>query len=325
MSFCSDFDSGFHKKENNFSWNHKDEQGLHVFTIALLGAASLFASIFIFIKRRSQGTSIWTKSSMRILLGGLVLFTLLAFVFVLFIGICDPIQLVYVVSMLIANEVRTPPVLDAYSFFPGASELEENITSLQHEIATMDTCHLKLTRDTFGGANANIGKDVREQDGDLVGWRIFSVSSGKHINAYAKQQLPVLVSLIEKYNKYVQSCAISVLPAQTKIPQHVGYYKGVLRYMLAIEVPKNRDQVFICVNDNKVNWTEGKSIMFDDCFPHKVFNNTAEKRVVIYMDIVRPLSSRFLNQLNVWMLEQITGSAFVKKEVLSTEKIQKLD
>ena len=89
---------------------------------------------------------------------------------------------------------------------------------------------------------------------------------------------------------------------------------------MGIEIPKNKKDVFLCANDKKVLWDNGKSIMFDDCYPHKVFNLSNEKRIVLYIDIIRPLESDILNKLNEYVIIQMQNHPTVLNEIKKTEK-----
>ena len=122
-----------------------------------------------------------------------------------------------------------------------------------------------------------------------------------------------------KKNKNIVSCAISILPAKKAIPIHVGYYKGILRYQIAIKVPKDRNNVFICVNGEKYSWTEGKGVLFDDIYPHKVYNNSNEERIVLYMDVKRKLNNVFLDKLNNFTINMLTNSNLARAEIKKTE------
>ncbi len=63
---------------------------------------------------------------------------------------------------------------------------------------------------------------------------------------------------------------------------------------------------------------EGVGILWDDTYPHKVYNNTDEIRVVIYMDVVRNLSWG-LNIFNLLILRLACNSNIVKDEIKKTE------
>jgi aspartyl/asparaginyl beta-hydroxylase (cupin superfamily) len=81
----------------------------------------------------------------------------------------------------------------------------------------------------------------------------------------------------------------SILAPGKHIPQHCGKHKGIIRYHLALKVPEPRTACRIQVADQIAYWEEGKSLIFDDTFPHEVWNDTNDYRVVLFLDIARPL------------------------------------
>ena len=127
-----------------------------------------------------------------------------------------------------------------------------------------------------------------------------------------------------KKNKNIKSCAVSIIPKKA-IPIHVGYYKGFLRYQLAVIVPKDRKNVFICVNGEKYSWKEGEGVVFDDTYPHKVYNNTDQDRVVLYIDVERSHMPNYLTLMNKKLLKLFENSSYVKDEIKRTEYQIKLD
>jgi beta-hydroxylase len=64
-------------------------------------------------------------------------------------------------------------------------------------------------------------------------------------------------------------------------------------------VPEPKTACRICVNGEVAYWEEGKSLIFDDTFPHEVWNDTNGYRVVLFLDVLRPL--RFPLSLVNWL------------------------
>jgi aspartyl/asparaginyl beta-hydroxylase (cupin superfamily) len=87
----------------------------------------------------------------------------------------------------------------------------------------------------------------------------------------------------------MKTAMISILSPRKHILDHRGPYKGVLRYHLGLIVPKDAESCRIRVGDDIRHWEEGKSMIFDDTFNHEVWNDTDETRVVLFVDIMRPL------------------------------------
>lgn len=106
----------------------------------------------------------------------------------------------------------------------------------------------------------------------------------------------------------------SILAPGKFIPPHRGPYKGLLRCHLALVVPEPREQCWIQVGDVVSHWEEGRCIVFDDTYVHKVENNTDGRRVVLFLDIVRP--TRFPGSLlNRIVLRLIRWSPFVQDAI----------
>ncbi len=87
----------------------------------------------------------------------------------------------------------------------------------------------------------------------------------------------------------LQVAFFSILAPGKHIPEHCGKHKGVLRYHLALKVPEPRAQCRIRLNGQDLTWEEGKSLLFDDTYPHAVWNDTSGARVVLFVDFMRPL------------------------------------
>lgn len=87
----------------------------------------------------------------------------------------------------------------------------------------------------------------------------------------------------------MKTAFFSILYPHKRIPEHCGPYKGLLRYHLGLKVPQDADRCGIRVGGEVRHWQEGKSLLFDDTYPHAAWNDTDELRVVLFVDIVRPL------------------------------------
>ena len=109
----------------------------------------------------------------------------------------------------------------------------------------------------------------------------------------------------------MQTAMFSILAPGKHIPEHNGPYKGVIRYHLGLKVPRAADRCRIRVGDTYATWREGASLIFDDTYEHEVWNDTDEERVVLFLDVVRPL--RFpMNVVNAVVLKAIAISPFIQ-------------
>jgi ornithine lipid ester-linked acyl 2-hydroxylase len=102
----------------------------------------------------------------------------------------------------------------------------------------------------------------------------------------------------------MKSAMFSILAPKKHIPEHRGLWKGVLRYHLGLIVPKPIGSSKIRVGKDLRSWEEGKSMIFDDSHPHEVWNDCDSHRVVLFVDVERPLSFplSLLNRAIIWVI-----------------------
>jgi beta-hydroxylase len=102
----------------------------------------------------------------------------------------------------------------------------------------------------------------------------------------------------------MKTAFFSILAPGKRLPPHRGPYKGVLRLHLGLLVPQPRERCGIRVANEVRHWDEGKALIFDDTFEHEAWNETGGVRVVLFVDLVRPmrLHARALNSLMIWMI-----------------------
>ena len=297
------FEKNFVHKENYNTFNNNDKQGRGLLFLIIL-VISLLITYFV------------TKNKLYLSLS--FLFFILSILYVY----KKPIRILYSGSYIISSQVKTPEYLNRQEYFPNCIYFEnpKNFQLILKECLEIYKKKkvLPLTKNTFSKENEHIG-GAQIQSNEEDGWRLYLVQAGN--NYPAANTMPFLVSILKQLDE-VKSCAVSILPAKKIIPIHVGYYKGVMRYQLAIKVPSS-GECFICVNGKKYTWTVGQGVLFDDTYAHKVYNDSNEDRIVLYMDIERPnLGS--LKWMNKSFLYLANNSSIAKKEVASTEKLESL-
>ena len=104
----------------------------------------------------------------------------------------------------------------------------------------------------------------------------------------------------------------SILTAGNQIPPHKGPYKGVLRCHLGLVIPPDKENCYIEVDGIKKNWDAGKCICFDDTHLHMARNFSDRDRVVLFIDIIRPLPFP-LNLINEILFNSLAKSEFIQE------------
>ncbi|HWI85550.1 MAG TPA: aspartyl/asparaginyl beta-hydroxylase domain-containing protein, partial [Sphingomonas sp.] len=120
------------------------------------------------------------------------------------------------------------------------------------------------------------------------------------------QRFPETDALLRRIPQ-MRTAMFSILDGGAHIPAHHGPYKGVLRYHLGLRVPAQGDACCIRVDNEIRSWEEGKSLIFDDTYEHEVWNRDPRQRVVLFVDILRPMSPplAILNRALAGIIERV--------------------
>lgn len=82
----------------------------------------------------------------------------------------------------------------------------------------------------------------------------------------------------------------SVMLAGAHVPRHTGPTKAIVTAHLGLMIPRDREKCHMAVGDgHDIVWKEGEIAIFDDMFPHEVWNDTNEDRIILLLHIKRPL------------------------------------
>ena len=101
----------------------------------------------------------------------------------------------------------------------------------------------------------------------------------------------------------------SILSERGHIPAHYGPFKGILRYHLGLPVPQGAR---LRVGDEVRPWKEGEGFIFDDTFEHEAWNPGPGDRVVLFVDLTRPLPG-VLDIVNRGVFQIVKGSADLRE------------
>ena len=109
----------------------------------------------------------------------------------------------------------------------------------------------------------------------------------------------------------LKTALFSILSPGTEIPAHRGITKGLIRCHLPIMVPRDRENCVIRIDDHRHSWEAGHCLVFDDTYEHEVWNRTGDDRVVLLIDVVRPM--RFWGRIFNWaFLKTMVQTGYVK-------------
>ena len=186
--------------------------------------------------------------------------------------------------------------------FPWIAHIEASAQVIREEAE-------RLLDDREALANfQDISKDQIEITDDDR-WKTFFLYGYGFKAKLGVEMCPKTAALMEQIPG-MTTAMFSILSPRKHILDHRGPYKGVLRYHLGLIVPRDAEACRIRVGEDFRHWEEGKSMIFDDTFNHEVWNDTEETRVVLFVDVLRPLPSPW-DQLNRLIVKAIGFSPFV--------------
>jgi beta-hydroxylase len=112
----------------------------------------------------------------------------------------------------------------------------------------------------------------------------------------------------------------SVMLAGAHVPRHTGPTKAILTAHLGLIVPLRRERCHMAVGEkNDVVWENGKVVVFDDMFPHEVWNDTDEDRIILLLHVKRPLKFPG-SALRDLFFSALRASPFVRDGLRNLEK-----
>lgn len=145
------------------------------------------------------------------------------------------------------------------------------------------------------------------QDGK---WRSFFLVGYGYEVAENCARAPLTASLVRQIPD-LNSAFFSILEPGATIPPHRGVTRGIVTCHLGLSVPRDADRCWMEVDGQRVVWRNGEWLIFDDCFQHQVANETDDYRVILLIQVKRPM--RFVGRMahNAW-LWGIRHSPFVQ-------------
>ena len=154
---------------------------------------------------------------------------------------------------------------------------------------------------------------ISERVNPEKGWKIFYLYTIGEKPAANRAKCPKTTAILDQIPGLFQAF-FSILEGGKSIPAHCGPYRGYLRYHLPLLVPKNNPPS-IRIKDEVHTWRERENFLFDDIWDHEVFNEATEERVVLLVDIRRPMPLPFhlTNRVVEMVMRQVYGKQILKK------------
>jgi aspartate beta-hydroxylase/beta-hydroxylase len=207
---------------------------------------------------------------------------------------------------------KRPVFFDIDAICPQLRELERAYPQIRKELDA-------LMADRVAMPNYHeVNRPATEISSTTQGnWKVFMLELLGHKPEQNRVRCPATVAAVDKVPGVLQAF-FSVLDPGKSIPLHDGPYIGYLRYHLGLRVPKD-EPPSIVVAGQPYTWKEGEGVMFDDSWPHEVINHSREPRVVLIVDVPRPMPL-LPNLVNKGLLWGIAAPLYGKKVVAKVDR-----
>ena len=188
------------------------------------------------------------------------------------------------VRALYDRRIATPATLDPAHYFPNAARFTERWTDIRREALAVGGMLHKLPRfhdlmPQQADISANDGRD----------WRMFIMKAyGVPVDANL-QRCPTVARLLDETPEAV-SCLLSFLAPGKHIPVHRGPFRAILRFHLMLSMPCDANGEPACemlIDGVPYRLADGESLLWDDTFPHEVWNRSDQVRIALLLDVWR--------------------------------------
>lgn len=118
-------------------------------------------------------------------------------------------------------------------------------------------------------------------------WRVFYLWAMGEAAAPNSARCPATMAALARVPGLF-AAYFSILDPGKSVPAHRTMINCYLRYHLGLSVP-TVDPPTLRVRDEYRSWSDGASLLFDDTWEHEVINNCRQPRMVLIVDVLRPM------------------------------------
>ena len=201
------------------------------------------------------------------------------------------------------RSITTPSVLDPVRYFPNVTHFTERWRDIRDEALAAAAELQKIPR--FHEIMAE-QRDISANDGK--DWRVLILKAYGVEMPQNLHRCPTTASLLGQTPEVV-SCILSFLAPDKHIPVHRGPFRGILRFHLMLSMPRDETGRPACVMEIDGvphRLADGESLLWDDTYPHEVWNRSSEVRVALLLDVWRtgmPLHLRLVSRTLVGLVQ----------------------
>ena len=188
----------------------------------------------------------------------------------------DPVNRFLAGQSKIGNE----PIIDP-ALIPGLNEVAGRWTAMRDEIEP-----LMRERETIPPLG-RISPDHR-RIASTPAWKSFFFQGYGFHARKNEARCPTIVDAIGQIPG-VNVAFLSIMEPGTHVPRHRGLTKSWLNCHLPLLLPDDGGRCEIAINGETVQWREGQWLVFDETYPHEVWNDSRQPRVMLLLQVQRQM------------------------------------
>ena len=215
------------------------------------------------------------------------------FLIIIYYFLRNPTELLQPYNVLIEN-IHDKKVfyseMEKKQIFPTSQILENNWKEIRSECIN---CLQNI--ENLGNVGQNY---IVEEEDFWKGWKTFEFRMFGKDNEENMRKCPTLSNIL-KSDDNITSAFFSIMESGKTLSSHYGPFKGILRYHLGLVTPpKESGPCFISVDGEIYDWVEGEGVLFDETYKHFVHNKTPYDRIILFLDVKRPMKTYTLTLIN---------------------------
>jgi aspartate beta-hydroxylase/beta-hydroxylase len=211
-----------------------------------------------------------------------------------------------------------PVFHDIQKTCPELSRLQEIYPIIRQEVEGLLAAGISIPR--YGDLD-RAQHVISEGRDPSKNWKIFVFNALGEKPEMSRRLCPRTAAILDEIPDVYQAF-FSILDPGKSVPAHCAPYLGYLRYHLALKVPATNPPS-IRIKDQHYTWKEGESILFDDSWEHEVYNCSDDLRVVLIVDVFRPMPffARQVNRL-AYLIGRFTYGKMIMKNLKPTQPLR---
>ena len=178
------------------------------------------------------------------------------------------------------STIDVTPILPADAL-PALAELQRNWRTVQGELEPL------LAEREDIPAFGKLSPDHR-RIANSSAWKSYFFEGYGFRSAKNRAACPQTAAMLDRIPGLVVAF-FSIMEPGTHVPRHRGLTKAWINCHLPLVVPRGPGRCEMAVNEAMQRWREGEWLLFDETNPHEVWNTTGEPRVVLFLQVRRPM------------------------------------